>query len=81
MLNRLTNTDKKVVGLRQTLKAIDLEQVEEVYLARDCDSHIFHQVERKAHARGIPVRVIPNMKGLGKACGIEVSAAVAALIK
>lgn len=70
-----------MVGLRQTLKAIDQGKVKEVFLAKDCDSHIFHQIEQKASKKDIPVTVIPSKKGLGKACGIDVGAATAAILK
>jgi large subunit ribosomal protein L7A len=80
MPNRL-ETSLRVVGAKQTLKAIQAEQVERVYLARDADIHVTGPIRRECLSRGITIVEVETMAELGKACSIEVGAAVASVMK
>ena len=80
MPNRLA-TARRVVGTKQTMKAIQAGQAELVYLARDADEHVTGPVRRECAARGIAVVEEETMAELGKACSIEVGAAVACVMK
>jgi large subunit ribosomal protein L7A len=70
-----------VVGAKQTLKALQAGQVEMVYLARDADVHVTGPVRRECDNRGINIVEVESMAELGKACSIEVGAAVASVMK
>lgn len=70
-----------VVGAKQALKAIQAEQVERVYLARDADEHVTGPIRRECVTRGINIVEVESMAELGKACSIEVGAAVASVVK
>jgi large subunit ribosomal protein L7A len=63
------------------MKAIQAGQAELVYLARDADEHVTGPVRRECAARGIEVVEVETMAELGKACSIEVGAAVACVMK
>lgn len=70
-----------LIGTKQTKKAIEQGKVEEVIVAQDADQHVISPVISMCRKRGIAVSFVDSMKELGKACGIEVGAATAAILK
>jgi len=70
----------KVVGVKQTTKALQRDEVAVLYIADDAESRITEPVETQAKAKGIQIKKVPSMKELGKAFGIEVGASVAAIL-
>ncbi len=74
-------TANRVVGTKQTMKAIQAGKAELVYLAQDADEHVIGPVRRECTVRGIEVVEVGTMAELGKACSIEVGAAVACVMK
>jgi len=81
MLEKLRESNKKVVGTRRLMKAIQAGQVEIVYLAMDADLFIFRQVNEAANSAGIRVEQVNTMKALGEACGVQVPTASAGILK
>ena len=79
MLTQLQNT-AKVVGVKQTRRALNDGRAKEVFLARDADPILTEPLAAQAEEKGIEIRWIDSMKALGKACGIAVGAAVAATV-
>ncbi len=79
MLNEL-ETAAKVVGVKQVRRALTNGQAKRLYLAKDADPHLTGPLERQAGERNVEVAWTESMKALGKACGIAVGAAVAAII-
>lgn len=69
------------IGIKQTMKAVQAGQVEEVYLSEDADKRLTEKVQQLCEEKGIPVIYVDSMRRLGKACGIEVGAAAAAIKK
>lgn len=69
------------IGTKQTKKAIEQGRVEEVFVADDADPQIILSLISLCKERGIAVVHVNSMKELGKACGIEVGAATAAILK
>ena len=80
-LDRIRLAKKRTIGTNQTTKALQQSQAKAVYLAKDAENRIIHPIEILADERGIPVEWVDSMKSLGKACGIEVGAATAAIIE
>lgn len=80
MLSEL-NTGKKVVGVKQSRKAIRDGAAQKAFLAEDSDWNIREDMTRLCQEQGVPVVSVPGMKELGTACGIEVGAAVAVLLR
>ncbi|MTI80730.1 MAG: 50S ribosomal protein L7Ae-like protein [Firmicutes bacterium] len=78
---RISKAQKKTVGAKQTAKAVDKGRAKLVLVARDADRHVINPIINACKEKGIDVVEIDNMKKLGKACGIEVRCAVAAVIK
>lgn len=79
MLSQLENS-AKVVGAKQTKRALRDGRVAGVFLARDADPMLTEPVEALSRELQVPVEWIPSMKDLGNACGIAVGAAVAATL-
>lgn len=69
------------VGLKQTLKAIEQDQAEEIIIAKDADKKITSKVIQSCKDKRIKVSYVDSMRRLGKVCGIDVGAATVALLK
>ncbi|MEI6132747.1 MAG: ribosomal L7Ae/L30e/S12e/Gadd45 family protein [Bacillota bacterium] len=72
---------KKVVGLNQTVKAIEEKLAKRVYLAEDADPKLCERIIRLCEENGVSVTMVTDMKQLGRACGIDVKAAMACVIE
>lgn len=68
------------VGVKQLKKALAAGTVQAVFLAMDADPDLTEPLENQCEANGIPCAWLPTMVELGKACGIEVGAAAAAVV-
>lgn len=77
----LLSARKKTVGAKQTLKAIERGQAKVVYIAQNADRHVVEPILRICASKGIQVIQAESMQALGKACGIEVRCASAAVIE
>ena len=80
MLSEL-KTKRKVIGVKQSLKAVRAGHVLCVYMAEDADPVLLEPIRSHCAAEEIDVIAVESMAVLGQACGIEVGAAVAALLK
>ncbi|MBR4711295.1 MAG: ribosomal L7Ae/L30e/S12e/Gadd45 family protein [Clostridia bacterium] len=80
-MEALKQAAHRVVGTKQVLRAVKAGTLSAVYVAEDADTFIFQQVVRAAEAARVPVRRVPAMKELGRACGVETSAAAAGILK
>lgn len=78
---QLLSTRKKTVGTKQTLKAIERGQAKVVFIALDAEQHIIRPVEQACALKGLQIIEVESMQLLGKACGIEVECASAAIIE
>lgn len=77
----LKSDGRKIVGAKQTVKTIKSGRASAVYIARDADAKVTKPIEDLCNGNNIKLIYIDSMKELGKLCGIDVSAATAALIK
>ncbi|TYQ17657.1 UNVERIFIED_CONTAM: LSU ribosomal protein L7AE [Acetivibrio alkalicellulosi] len=80
MLNDLKNI-KKSVGLKQSIKSLEKGIVNQVYIAKDADEKVVRKIKEMCLEKNIPVIYIDTMKLLGKACGIDVGAAVVSIFE
>ena len=71
---------QRVIGTNQTSKAIDRGRARVVFIAQDADRRVTEPVLRAARERGVEVVEVDSMAILGRACGIAVGAAVAAIL-
>lgn len=79
-VERLKAAAARAVGTNQTAKAIARGQARVVFVAQDADRRITEPVLRAARERGLEVVEVPTMEQLGRACGIAVGAAAAAIL-
>lgn len=79
--DRIKNAPHKAVGTKQTLKAASRQQAQEVFVARDADEFVVRDLIRTCEEQGIPITYVDSMAELGRACGIKVGAASAAILR
>lgn len=79
MVNRVPGN--KVVGLKQSIRAINEGKAKTVYLAKDADEDLFKTVEEASRHNSIEIVYIDTMKELGKLCNIDVKASTAVTLK
>jgi len=76
----LKHTKNKTVGLKQTQRALEKGIAKKVYVARDAEAHVLKPIVDLCRKQNIECIEVGSMNELGKACGIEVGAAVAAVV-
>lgn len=69
-----------VIGSKQTTKMVEQGRAIEVYVAQDTDPRLKDNIVRLCEAANVPISWIETMKILGETCGIEVGAAMAAVV-
>ncbi len=79
-IDRLRSAEYKAVGSHQTAKAIRTGRAELVFIAVDADRRVVEDVLTAVRERGLDVIEIGSMRDLGRACGIAVGAAAAAVL-
>ena len=80
MLRELMSQDK-VVGVKQSRRAVREGRAVRVFLAADADPALTGPIGRLCAERDVPVETGFSMEELGKAAGIQVGAAVAAVLR
>jgi large subunit ribosomal protein L7A len=79
-LERLRTAEHRAVGTNQTAKAIRRGRAQLVFVAADADRRVVENVLAAVRDAGLIVIEVPSMRDLGRACGIAVGAAAAALL-
>ncbi|WP_326908364.1 ribosomal L7Ae/L30e/S12e/Gadd45 family protein [Sedimentibacter sp. MB31-C6] len=78
----MINKEKKIViGKKQTMRSISKDEVEKVLVSKDADLHVTQPIVDVCNNQGIEIEYFDTMKELGTACGIDVNAAAAAVLK
>jgi large subunit ribosomal protein L7A len=80
-LARLRAAPARAVGANQTARAIARGRAVEAFVAADADPKVVEPVVRAATERGIDLTEVESMRALGRACGIAVGAAAAAVLR
>ncbi|WP_298035277.1 ribosomal L7Ae/L30e/S12e/Gadd45 family protein [uncultured Dysosmobacter sp.] len=80
MISELASQNK-VIGVKQSRKAIRDGRAARVYLACDADPAVTAPVAESCAAAGIPVEKGYTLLQLGQACRIAVGAAVVAVLR
>jgi large subunit ribosomal protein L7A len=71
----------KTVGIKQTTKAVAAGKAKIVFIAKDADTKVTEKLINECKKNTLEVVYVESMKHLGKACGIEIGAAAAAILK
>lgn len=72
---------EKVIGVKQSRRAIRDGLARQVFLAADADPTLTEPLAEQCRSQGIPVENGCTMRELGQAAGIQVGAAVVTLLK
>lgn len=80
MLSEL-KTGKIYVGLKQVRRGLEDASVRKVFIALDAEPRITDPIRTQCRESSVETEDVPSMKELGAACGIEVGAAVAAILR
>lgn len=81
MVERLKQCRRRVVGTKETLKAVEKSEARVVFIARDADEKVTRPVTDLCRDRGVEIQGVESMRELGKWCGIKIGAATAAIIE
>lgn len=76
MLSELQTADK-TVGFKQSVKKIQSGEAGKVFVAEDASPSITDGIVEICKEFSVPIEWVGTMDELGRACGIEVGAAVA----
>ncbi len=79
LLEELTQA-QRVVGAKQTRRALNAGQAKKLFLAQDADPALTGPLARLARDNGVPVEESATMAQLGAACQIAVGAACCAIL-
>lgn len=79
-IGEILQTGKISIGTKQTTKMVEQGEAVEVFIAEDADPRITSKVIQLCSRKGIKITYVETMKLLGDACGIEVGAAMVALL-
>jgi len=74
------NAKHKTVGLKQTQRALEKGLVRRLFTAKDAEPHVLRAIIEWCTNHNVERIEVSTMKGLGKACGIEVGTAAAAIL-
>lgn len=80
-LEKLRAAKQRTVGLKQTQKAIEKGSAKMVFVAADAEQHVTKPLLKLCSEKTIPVETVQTMEELGRACGIEVGSATAAIVE
>ena len=72
---------KLVVGTKQLKKALNQGTAQQVFLAANADPAITQMLESLCQLNQTPYVWVRSMQDLGRACGIDVGAAAAAVLR
>jgi len=80
-LLELKEQNKVKVGTKQSTRAILEGKAETLFVAKDCEQHVIRGILEAANQNNVEIVYVDSMKKLGKACGIDVGAATAVILK
>ncbi len=79
MLIKLSQ-EEKVVGAKQVKRALANSELEVVFIALDADKNVTDEIVELCKENQVHIQYVEKMQDLGQACGIDINAAVAALL-
>lgn len=79
MPDQLRKVPRRVVGVKQVLRALNDDALEQVFLAMDAAPALRRQVEDRAMEKQVRLTMVASMEELGQMCGVDVPSAAAGL--
>lgn len=80
-LERIRQASKRTIGSNQTIKVLQQRVATSVFVAHDAEKRVTQPIVDLAEKHRVPLTWVTSMKELGKACGIDVGAAAAAIVE
>lgn len=80
-LEALKQAAQRTVGVKQTEKAVARQAAELVFIGSDADERVTGKLKELCQTNGVSVVATESMIEVGRACGINVKAAAAAILK
>lgn len=80
MSEALKNSDVRVVGAKQVMRAVEAGRAKKVFIADDTDVFLRSRLYALCSDAGVEVERVSTMRHLGKLCGISVGSAAAAIV-
>ena len=80
-MEELRSYANKAVGTKAVLRALTAGTAARVYIATDTDMFLYQKVVRAAEQAGVRLVKVESGKELGKACGLTIGCAAAAMLK
>jgi len=80
MLEELKNKNK-LVGLKQSIKALENDMVAKAFVALDADDKIKGPFIESCSSKNIEIEYVDTLMELGNACDINIGAAIAVILK
>jgi large subunit ribosomal protein L7A len=83
----MTTSDKRLlsghvrVGTKQTTKTVEQDEAVQVFVAQDADPRMVNRIVQLCIQHSVNLTYIDTMRNLGKACGIGVGTAMAAVVE
>lgn len=77
--DKVKQAQKLSIGTKQATRMVELGKASEVFIAEDADPRITMKMVNLCKKMGVTVTYVDSMKLLGKACGIDVGAAMVAV--
>ncbi len=71
----------KVVGIKQTLQALEKGQAKKVFIAKDAQKELTGPLVDACFEKRVKIILVENMRLLGESCGVAVKAAAAATLE
>lgn len=82
MEQAILEAKNKVIGLKQTLRALQQNKVELIYVANDIDQSILRKIRTAGQENNVKVILLRiGKRELGRICRIDVGASVVALVR
>lgn len=78
--DRVKQAPRIAIGTKQATKTVEAGKAAEVFVAKDADPRITGKMVNLCRRLGVKITYVDSMKLLGKACGIEVGAALVAVV-
>ena len=80
MLDELKSA-RKVVGVKQSERSVVAGEVSRAYIAKDAHERVTAPFMKQCRENNVSIVMVESMAELGHACGIDVGAAVVAVLK
>ena len=79
-MRRLADSER-VVGSNSVLRALAAGKLSLVYIAADADPFVTRRIAVEAEKSRVELVEVESMKALGSACGLDVAAAAAGVLR